>query len=1066
MSAFECWPGGQRGRERWDSFSTAVVIILIVAACSLGVAPQRARAAQASAPVPATASPVATVEPSTSGALVFLGNKNIAPVVYLDGAEPAGLAVDMVRALATHMSRPVEITAMDWKLAQSLVASGQADALIQINATAQRRKIYDFSEPFLESHFAIFVHANRPGISGIPSLRGLRVGVESGGLPHQLLEKDPRIPLTVIGSFPEGFRMLSVGALDAVVVDYRVGSYVLATSGIKDVKAAGDPIASSYSAIAVRKGDAALLNDINSALKAIREDGTYDRIIANWRPTEGVFETQEQITERVYRWTSAILLVLLLIALTWAETIRRQMKRRRTAEEALRESEEMYRSLVSGMAEGVVVQGADGRVTAVNRAAERIAGRRAQQILGRTPDDPQWGAIHEDGTPFPGEDQPSMVTLRTGEPQENVVMGIHQPDGALIWISTNSQPLVSEGDTGPHAVVTTFRDITERRNAEEALRASREKLALHLKQTLLGVIEWDTEFRVREWNPAAEAIFGYSREEAIGQHAADIILPESTRSEVDSVWQELLHQKGGEFHTNQNITKDGRMILCEWINTALTDDSGAVVGVMGLARDITEQRQAEQLRAAKEAAEAASVAKSAFLASMSHEIRTPMNAILGFSQLMRHDKGLSESQRQQLDIINRSGEHLLALINDVLEMSRVEAGRISVNPTPFNLRQLLDEMGSLLGMRAEAKGLTLRVVRSEDVPRFVVTDENKLRQILVNLLGNAVKFTDQGSIELRAAVRRDEAELRLMVEIEDTGRGIAPEDGDRLFEYFEQAATGREAESGTGLGLAICREFVRLLGGEISVDSQVGVGSTFKFDIVIEEAEGEASEDSLQTRHVVGLSPGEPRYRILVADDAPDNRELLVQLLEPVGFNVRSVSDGKQALEVYEDWRPQLILMDMRMPVMDGYEVTRRIRSAPGGDDVSIVGVTASAFAEMRQGVFDAGVDEFIVKPFRESELFGKIGALLDVHYIYEDEVEESESGVAEAWAPAILSALPSGLVGRLHRAALEADFDEVLALADEVARYDACAANALRVLAERFDAEPILAALPSGEDS
>ena len=922
-----------RRRWRWASLASAVAVVAIAAACSPAPQPSRVLAAQASTPASGTAS--ASVEPAFAprkpGTLLFLGNKNIAPVVYLDGTTPAGLAVDMARALAEHMSRPVEIRAMDWKQAQSIVASGQADALIQINATEERKKIYDFSDPFLESHFAIFVRSDQMGISGVSSLHGLRVGVESGGLPQQLLGTDAQIPLTVIPSFPEGFRRLSAGTIDAVVVDYRVGSYVLASNSIGGIRVAGDPVAPSYSSIAVRKGNTALLGEVNSALRAIRADGTYDRIIADWAPTVGVFETQGQINERAYYSIIILLAVLLLIAVAWALTIRRQMKRKKAA--------------------------------------------------------------------------------------------------------------------------------------EDALKATQRKLALYFEQTLLGVIEWDTDFRAREWNPAAEAIFGYSHEEAVGRRADELIIPEAQRARIDEAFERLLRQEASGFNTNENLTKDGRTILCEWNNTPLVDESGAVVGIMSLARDITERKRAEELRIDKEAAERASAAKTVFLANMSHEIRTPMNAVLGFSQLMRRDKGLSERQRQQLDTINSSGEHLLALINDVLEMSRVEAGRISTHPIAFALQSLLGEMSSLFALRAGAKGLGFRVICSEDVPRFIVTDENKLRQILVNLLGNAVKFTDTGSVELRVAVRRGEEDgLRLLVEVADTGRGIAPEDINRLFGYFEQVAAGRPAEAGAGLGLAISREFAHLLGGEIQVDSHLGAGSVFALEIAVEEASADAVAISAAPRRVVGLRPGEPRYRVLVADDAPDNRELLVELLEAAEFRVRSVSDGKAAFEEYERWHPRLILMDIRMPVMDGYEATRRIRATPGGRDVAIVGVTASVFSEMQQGVFDAGVDEFLAKPFRESELFDKIGRLLGVHYVYEEDAATSAPVTESAFSAEALAALPKDLTDRIRQATVNADFDVVLGLADEVGRTDKGLAAALRSLAERFDSERIIAALPGGE--
>jgi PAS domain S-box-containing protein len=730
---------------------------------------------------------------------------------------------------------------------------------------------------------------------------------------------------------------------------------------------------------------------------------------------------------------------------------------KRTSRE-LEESEAKYRRIVDTASEGIWVIGLDGIVTFVNSRMAVMLGRSPKEVIGH----PATDFLFAGDVP---DHLRALEDRRRGMPGA-YERRLRREDGQAVWTSVSATPIFGEGHRfeGSIAMLT---DITERRLAEEELRVSRQKLARHIEQTLLGVIEWDPEFRVREWNPAAEAIFGYSRDEAIGRHAAELILPEANRAELDSVFRQLLQQEGGEFNTNENVTKDGRTIVCEWVNTPVLGDDGAVVGIMSLARDVTERKEAERLRIAMEAAEAASLAKSTFLANMSHEIRTPMNAILGFAQLMRHDKGLSQRQRQQLDIINSSGEHLLALVNDILEMSKVEAGRTTVNPSAFNLRTLLNELDSMFGLRAQAKGLELRVIGSNEVPPFIVTDENKLRQVLVNLLGNAVKFTSEGSVELRVSTSRNEAgELRLHAEVQDTGPGIAPQDTERLFKYFEQAAAGGEAQAGTGLGLAISQEFVRLLGGEISVDSQPGTGSIFWFEIAIEEAAAEDVATIADERRVVSLSQGEPQYRILVVDDAPDNRELLAQLLEPVGFDVRTVADGQDAVRESEKWRPQLILMDMRMPVMDGYEATRRIRKTELGAHVAIIGVTASVFSEMRQGVYDAGVDDFIAKPFGPGELFGKIGKLLGAHYVYEDEGESTERKIAEGLDAEAIAALPSELVSRLERATLAADFETVLQLADEAERHSDRAGAALRALAERFDAERIVEALSGGEDA
>jgi serine phosphatase RsbU (regulator of sigma subunit)/ABC-type amino acid transport substrate-binding protein len=284
----------------------------------------------------------ATALPAANGSLVFLANKNLAPVAYLDHGVPAGLAIDLTRAIAARMPRSVQIRVMDWKQAQMVVASGRADALIQINPTPERRRIYDFSNPFLESHFSIFVRQDGPNVSDVASLRGLRVGVEGGGLPQQVLGRDGHIRLSIVPSFPAAFRMLAAGKIDALVVDYRVGMYVLATNGIQGIMAAGDPMGTSYSAIAVRKGDAKLLDAINTALRSIKADGTYDQILKKWATTDVVFETKGQIDRRFYSSVIAVLLVLLLSTLAWGLILRRQMKRKRSAQEALRVSQSLY----------------------------------------------------------------------------------------------------------------------------------------------------------------------------------------------------------------------------------------------------------------------------------------------------------------------------------------------------------------------------------------------------------------------------------------------------------------------------------------------------------------------------------------------------------------------------------------------------------------------------------------------------------------------------------------------------------------------------------------------------
>ncbi|MET0106535.1 MAG: transporter substrate-binding domain-containing protein, partial [Sedimenticola sp.] len=377
-----------------------------------------------------------------------------------------------------------------------------------------------------------------------------------------------------------------------------------------------------------------------------------------------------------------------------------------------------------------------------------------------------------------------------------------------------------------------------------------------------------------------------------------------------------------------------------------------------LAREVDQRRLAEiAQRTAREEAEQANRAKSIFLANMSHELRTPLNAVLGFSQLMGADKQLSSHQRSNLEIINRSGHHLLQLINDVLDMSKIEAGKIGLEMENIDLGALIRDVLDMMRERAEQKGLQLIFDQSSDFPRFVRGDGPKIRQILINLLSNGIKFTDFGGVTLRLKAKNGvPGQITLQGEVQDSGQGIAPEDMDRIFLPFEQLVSSAE-QKGTGLGLAITRQFVELMDGEISAQSRPGKGSTFSFHIQVEpgsEEEAFVSEQRESSR-VIGLAEPVQEWRILIAEDQPENQALLQQLLKQVGFRVRVAEDGKKAVQIYQQWHPHFIWMDRRMPRMDGLAATRKIRQLPGGDKVIIAALTASVFLEQRNEVMEAG---------------------------------------------------------------------------------------------------------------
>jgi PAS domain S-box-containing protein len=609
------------------------------------------------------------------------------------------------------------------------------------------------------------------------------------------------------------------------------------------------------------------------------------------------------------------------------------------------------------------------------------------------------------------------------------------------------------------------------------------KQKLLLESLAEGVYGVDTHGTCIFFNPAALEMLGFAESEVVGKDAHNTFHAgheEHASHEAESCPILLTLRDGKKRELEDRFfRKDGHALPVSLGISAMLDGE-AIVGAVVVFQDITERLQAEaarrhyqdqleqtvekrtaELRLARDAAEAANKAKSVFLANMSHELRTPLNAILGFSAMLRREPALTENQCEKLDIINRSGDHLLTLINDVLEVSKIEAGRMQLEVATFDLGIMIRDVSDMMRQRAKEKGLRLLLDQASDFPRYIRGDEARLRQVLINLVGNAVKYTIEGGVTLRLGTKAS-APDHLLIEVEDTGPGITPEDQKRLFSPFVTVSEDA-AQSGTGLGLTISRHFMELMGGEISVDSTPGEGSIFRIDLQVEAAPEEeiaALKETLPAGEVDGLAPGTPGYRILIAEDQREAQLLLSELMSRLGMEVKIAGDGAQAVRLFREWRPHLIWMDRRMPVMDGIEATRSIRKLPGGEAVKIVAVTASVFKEQQEEMVAAGMDGFVHKPYRFHEIYDAMAEQLEVEYLYTSVTSVEEEEAPAALEPADFATLPASLREVLLRALEDLDTEQIERLIQQIGESDQNLSRTLIRYADNFDYPAIIDAL------
>jgi PAS domain S-box-containing protein len=713
----------------------------------------------------------------------------------------------------------------------------------------------------------------------------------------------------------------------------------------------------------------------------------------------------------------------------------------RRAAESLRKSRTQWRTVFEHNPHMYFMVDEDGIIVSVNPFGAEQLGYEAGELAGRSVLDlvcePDREPVRRNiGLCF---EQPG--TSRTWEIRKL------RKDGTTLWVRETANAMPKADDRS--IVLVVCEDVTERRLAEEALREREGRIQRLVESNIIGVFFWSTRGGISDANDAFLRILGYSREELRSGAIrwADLTPPEYRAADLRAL-EELRRSGTCQPYEKQFVRKDGGRIAV--LAGGATFEGASDQGV-AFVLDLTERKQAEAERGGRQAAEMANQAKSEFLARMSHELRTPLTGILGYADILRGDRTLTERQLRGVGVIHQSGEHLLMLINDILDFARIEAGKLELSVAEISLARYVPAIADIIRVRAEEKQLAFSCELAPGLPEGVVADGRRLRQVLLNLLANAVKFTDRGEVSLRVSFSPPG---RLRFEVRDTGVGISEDRWETIFQPFEQAGDLQHRVGGTGLGLAISRQLVRLMGSDIEIESRPGDGSTFRFELtvpVVQPSTATAGSDELITGYLG------PRRKILVVDDVAANRLVLRDMLGPLGFEMADAVNGRDGLEKAQSLSPDLIVMDSVMPETDGLEATRRLREMPGVGEVAVIAISANASGTNEATALAAGADAFLSKPIELSALLAQIGELLQLQWTCE---ARASVPAPSNHAPEPLVAPPAQNLEVLHRLALLGNMGDIAREAARLCELDGryrAFADAVQSLATRYQSRAIL---------
>ncbi|MDJ0843082.1 ATP-binding protein [Crocosphaera sp.] len=998
---------------------------------------------------------------------------------------PHGFAIDVMEEVAKRANLQVTYEIKEtWSDTIKALETGEVDLVPNMGITSTSSQMLIYSSPIEIINICVFVLRDNSKIKSLNDLSGATIAVVKENEAVNLLEKHKNVSIETFES-PEHalFHLLSrqVDGLahpqppiwnlaQAISLDYRLTTLKPTLQKVPR-------------AIAVHRDRPELRQRLDHALTELLPSSDYQQIYQRWyEPTPPI--TLSPLTLKLL---GLLLVLTVIIIVLWRFYLLRSMYRLKQTQKALKKSEAQYRAIVEDQTELICRFLPDGTLTFVNEAYCRYFGQAREDILytcffASIPPENQSCLRHN----------LSRLSLETPviSRQHPVING----EGEKRWQYWINRGLFDE--TGNLVEIQGVgRDITEQKRIEEELADNLQQsqglnhIIEHIHQSLdlESILTTATEKGRKILHSDRVAVYQFNADwsgefiaESVDEKWLKLVSNNSKKVWEDTYLQET---RGGRYKDHQSLRVDNiytvgyqqchiefleqlqakaymiaplfvhhqlwGLLACyqnshprHWQSSEL-NLLNQIAQQLGLA--IQQSELLQELETSKNSAEAASQAKSNFLAHMSHELRTPLNAILGFSQLLNNDQKLDKEQKEYIEIINESGEHLLTLIKSILDMAKIEAGEITLSYQSFNLHKLVKNLVQMFKLKAQSKGVDLIFDIADNIPDLIRSDSVKLRQILINLLNNAIKFTDKGKVIVRIKNHPEQKErekLNLLFEIEDTGPGIDGEEFTYLFKPFFQTKLGRKTQEGTGLGLAISHEFVNLMGGKLQVSCPLQGGTIFHFILSVDVPQSSQEYQIDYQQKIVGLAPYQPTYRILIIEDNFANRKVLSNLLQPLGFLIKEASNGQEGVNLWETWHPDLIWMDLEMPVMDGYQATRMIRSKMkeiGSKKITkIIALTANVLAENREMILNIGCDDFVSKPFSESIIFEKLAQHLGISYRYDGNSintlspERKQINHLNHLKTQIQSLSPAWR-DQLHQKAAAADGDSILQLVHEL---------------------------------